>query len=557
VYVRTKTIKGHVYYYLVRGERQGGKVKQKVVRYLGKHPGVIGGAGATLSAPTASGAPLGTTSNAGTLSPAAPPLQAAPPAVLGPTPSVGLTPEPPSTFSRTRDHTSKKPQAHTVHPAPAPPATLLQSDAWQRWSDNVPMRLDVVKVKGGISWQMYENDHLWMATFSERPYRLGQACDGTIDQCVHALFILWCRATGRDPQALYHKAYGDKPTTTPETYNLDEQEEKLRLARGEGIEVPATWGPKAFQGLLDSLAEINHHALVDILRDEPEPDIVRQKTPALSTAVFNRERGRALAEQALTDLSDALAAGKGDALTTYLDAMARFRTYSLSNQLRIAAQCPDATLVAGFRDWKKRGRYVRKGEKGILITAPVLRKSDSDDLDPATAPVETEDPGTVVGYRPVYVFDVSQTEGEPLPSLSLHEARGDPGVHTEKLKAFVSAQGITLEYTTALRSGVLGSSSGGRIRLREGLSPVEEFTTLAHEVAHELLHHTPAERAAKTVRETEAEAVAHVVSTAIGLTTTEATADYIRLYQGDTETLRASLETIRQTANTILQGVGL
>jgi hypothetical protein len=535
MYVRHKVIKGHTYYYLVRGERQGGKVKQKVVRYLGKSPGAIRGGGGGSSAPPkmvpmAPAAPLGTTPDA--------------------SPATALE----RNVSEHADAVPKSERMYTESDA-AITGALLRREAWRRFSDHAAMRFDVVKVQGGISWQLYENDQLLMATLSARPYRLGQPCDGTIDTCVHALFILWCRATGHDPQTLYHKAYGDKSTTTPQTYNLDEQEEKLRHALDEGIEIPTSWSEKAFQGLLDSLTEINLHALVQVLEEEPAPPPTRHVTPALSTAVMNRERARMLVDQALTDLNAALAAGNSDALTAYLDAMARFPTYSLRNQMSIASQCPHATIVAGFREWKKRGRYVRKGEKGILITAPIFSKRGSQEGEQQETAEEAESTETVIGYRPVYVFDVSQTEGEPLSDLKISEASGDPGEHTDKLKAFVAAKGITLEYTADLRYGVLGSSYGGRIRVREGLSPVEEFTTLVHEVAHELLHHTPAERTAKTVRETEAEAVSHVVSSAIGLQTTHATADYIRLYRGDVDTLRASLETIRRTANAILEGL--
>ena len=222
--------------------------------------------------------------------------------------------------------------------------------------------------------------------------------------------------------------------------------------------------------------------------------------------------------------------------------------------MAIALQCPHATLVAGFREWKKRGRYVRRGEKGIIITAPVIRKVSSEDIQTNELGNKPDDKEVIVGFRPAYVFDISQTEGEPLPTPKMHKASGDPGIYTARLKAFVALRGITLEYAD-FRRGLYGTSSGGRIRIRKGLSSVEEFTTLAHEVAHELLHHTPVDHRTKTVRETEAEAVAHVVSTAIGLETTQATADYISLYRGDDDTLRSSLETIRNTSNTILDGM--
>ena len=279
----------------------------------------------------------------------------------------------------------------------------------------------------------------------------------------------------------------------------------------------------------------------------------RKVTKAYLTGVLNRERAVSLVDKALTDLNDALASGKSDALTAYLNSMARFRNYSLNNQMAIALQCPHATHVAGFRERKKQGRYVRRGEKGIMITAPVIRKVSSENIQTNEMGKKPDDE-VIVGFRPVYVFDVSQTEGEPLPTPKMHKAIGDPGIYTSRLKAFVESSGITLEYAD-FRGGLFGTSSGGRIRIRKGLPPVEEFTTLAHEVAHELLHHTPVDHGTKTVRETEAEAVAHVVSTAIGLETTQATADYISLYRGDDDTLRSSLETIRNTSNTILDGM--
>jgi hypothetical protein len=294
-----------------------------------------------------------------------------------------------------------------------------------------------------------------------------------------------------------------------------------------------------------------------LARGAPAP--AAEPAPPRSAWEQKREHARELIVEALNELAAALATGKSDTLTAYLTAMARLRNYSFSNQLRIALQRPGATDVAGFREWQKRGRHVRKGERGILITAPVVRQkkiqqTKAQDDDPARQ--QSDEDEVVTGYRGVYVFDISQTDGPPLPpAFQVSQASGDPGAYTEKLKAFITEQGIALEYQENL--GPLGFSTGGRVVIRAGLSPVEEFTTVAHELAHEFIHQKATTRAPKTVRETEAEAVAHVVSTAIGLETTRATADYIQLYQGNTETLYASLKTIQSTANTILQGLGL
>ena len=140
-----------------------------------------------------------------------------------------------------------------------------------------------------------------------------------------------------------------------------------------------------------------------------------------------------------------LEAGKSDALTAYLDAMARFHNYSFGNILAIARQKPTATNVAGMYTWNQLGRRVRKGEKGIQILAPMIgvrrRKQEEAEAEQngagKTAPV-------LVGFRAVYVFDVSQTEGAELPAPAT--VSGEAGTHLDRLIDFVQQQGIELEY---------------------------------------------------------------------------------------------------------------
>ena len=254
---------------------------------------------------------------------------------------------------------------------------------------------------------------------------------------------------------------------------------------------------------------------------------------------------KTITTEALDKLAALLDAGHSDQLTALFKTMSRFDKYSWHNVCLIASQRPMATRVAGFQTWRALGRCVRKGEKGIAILAPIIgRKRDDAAGDEAR---------TVVGFRAAYVFDVGQTDGEPLPQPN--EASGDPGAKTAALKSAILERGIALEAVDHL-DGALGTSSGGCIRLVNGLTPATEFTTLVHEYAHELLHHADDRPASRDTRELEAEAVAFVVGGAVGLNTSAASRDYIHLYRGDREALSGSLDRIQRTAAVILAAVG-
>jgi len=215
----------------------------------------------------------------------------------------------------------------------------------------------------------------------------------------------------------------------------------------------------------------------------------------------------------------------------------------------ILSQRPDASRVAGFHTWRKLGRAVKRGEKGIAIFAPMrLRQRTARDRE-----VDTADPEDRLIFRVVYVFDISQTEGEPLPEPT--RIKGDPAGSLDALLAGARATGITVEKFDDL-NGSDGVSMGGRILLKAGLSPAEAFAVLAHELAHEILHKGDREnRPSKAVRETEAEAVAFVVCKGVGLDTNTASSDYIRLYDGDSKMLIASLDRIQKTACAILTAI--
>jgi antirestriction protein ArdC len=239
--------------------------------------------------------------------------------------------------------------------------------------------------------------------------------------------------------------------------------------------------------------------------------------------------------------------GRSEALKNYLRAMSRFHRYSWGNCLLIFSQRPHATHVAGFHTWLKLGRHVRKGEKGIVILAPMVgRKKKDDEL------IEDEET-RVFGFRAAHVFDVSQTDGDALPEFA--KVNGDPQGYTERLRTFVAGLGIALEYSERIEPAK-GISSGGKITLLPGLDAAETFSVLAHEVAHEMLHRGDRRsQTTHTVRETEAEAVAFVVSCAIGLDVSTASSDYIQLHAGDGTRLSDSLAVVQLTAAAILNAI--
>ncbi len=252
-------------------------------------------------------------------------------------------------------------------------------------------------------------------------------------------------------------------------------------------------------------------------------------------------------------LIEQLEAGHSEGLTAYLSAMGKFHNYSFGNILEIARQKPDATRVAGLYAWNQLGRKVMKGQKGIRILAPVIgirRKKDAE----AEKDITKQNQPVLVGFRSAYVFDVSQTEGAPLPELS-ERVKGSIGEYRERLIDFTTAQGIQLEFKESI-APALGMSYGGRIALLPGQAAAEEFSTLVHELAHEMLHKTERRTATtKTVRETEAEAIAFVVSQTIGLDAGRASADYIHLYHGNAALLAESLEVIQKTSALILSAI--
>lgn len=263
-----------------------------------------------------------------------------------------------------------------------------------------------------------------------------------------------------------------------------------------------------------------------------------------------KKTSKELIAEGVAALTAQLAAGNSAALTAHLATIAKFHHYSFGNIMAIARQMPDASRVAGFHTWKSLGRNVKKGEHAIRILAPMVGK-------PKDAAAGEDAGARVYGFRSVCVFDVSQTEGAELPAFA--RATGDTGDTLAKLVRFAGEQSITIELEAAeLPGDALGISYGGRVAIAAGQSPAEVVATLTHELAHELLH--KGERRSsenRNARELEAEAVAFIVGSAVGLDMASASADYIKLYDGNAEALAESLEAISRASTLILKSLAV
>ncbi len=224
-------------------------------------------------------------------------------------------------------------------------------------------------------------------------------------------------------------------------------------------------------------------------------------------------------------------------MVNYLDTCAKFHRYSLFNVFQILVTRPDATTVAGFKKWQSLGRFVRKGEHGIPILAPIFKKVMDDDE------IEQD---KLVGFKVVFVFDVAQTEGQPLPEPPNWESPQQDAVLQDRLTQLATSRGIRVKLQS-LPNNTQGVSLGGLILL----SPFAGTKTLIHELAHELIHQREDAPKEKHIRELEAEAVAFVVGRHFGLDGL-ASPNYVALYGVTADLIMAHLERIRTTAAEII-----
>ena len=267
----------------------------------------------------------------------------------------------------------------------------------------------------------------------------------------------------------------------------------------------------------------------------------------------------------------------------YLRTMSRFHRYSVNNQMLIHLQKPDAILVAGFNKWRDQfERHVKKGEKSIKIIAPTpfKKRIEEKKLDPDTKlPVLDRDGKEVMEekeveipmFRPVSVFDVSQTEGKPLPQLAA-DLHGDVRQYEVFMEALRRSSPVPVAFEMMQGSDGYFRSDEQRIAIRAGMSEVQTVSAAVHEIAHAKLHNYEQERQEaargddtrkppapkdRATEEVEAESVSYAVCQYYGIQTGENSFGYIAGWSKGKELpeLRASLETINKTASSLITDI--
>ncbi|MCX6083079.1 MAG: ArdC-like ssDNA-binding domain-containing protein [Chloroflexi bacterium] len=234
------------------------------------------------------------------------------------------------------------------------------------------------------------------------------------------------------------------------------------------------------------------------------------------------------------------AARMSAAMLSYLDTCSRFHRYSANNVWLILMSKPDATMVAGFNRWHSLNRYVKRGEHGIPILAPIVFKENPEDLNSRQV---------IRGFKVVYVFDISSTDGEPLPETPNWKSPEQNLILFSKLAEFAESKGISV-IVKKLSGETQGVSKGGAIEI----DPEAGVKTLVHEIAHEIMHRDANRPDDSTIRELEAESVAYVVGKHFGLEGLNSP-NYIALHHAGKDLIMQHLDRISHTSATIIQAI--
>ena len=290
-----------------------------------------------------------------------------------------------------------------------------------------------------------------------------------------------------------------------------------------------------------------------------------------------KEQIKKLTDQIEAGIKALFQSGDLEKYQAYLRTMSHFHHYSVNNQMLIFSQCPHATLVAGYQKWQNQfSRHVLRGEKGISILAPTPYKIkvEKEKLDPDTKlPLLDADGNTITEekevqipmFRPVKVFDVSQTDGKPLPERvqsPVAELTGNVEHYEAFMEALRRVSPVPIEMKP-LSNNLDGffSPSKQSITLRDGMSEVQTVCAAVHEIAHSKLHDYAKQPNSQpkdsSTEEIEAESIAYTVCAYFGIETSANSFGYVATWSKDKDlkAFKDSLDTIRKTSSELISGV--
>lgn len=290
-----------------------------------------------------------------------------------------------------------------------------------------------------------------------------------------------------------------------------------------------------------------------------------------------KEQIKKLTDQIEAGIKALFQSGDLEKYQAYLRTMSHFHHYSVNNQMLIFSQCPHATLVAGYQKWQNQfSRHVLRGEKGISILAPTPYKIkvEKEKLDPDTKlPLLDADGNTITEekevqipmFRPVKVFDVSQTDGKPLPEQvksPVAELTGNVEHYEAFMEALRRISPVPIEMKL-LSNDLDGffSPSKQSITLRDGMSEVQTVCAAVHEIAHSKLHDYAKQPNSQpkdsSTEEIEAESIAYTVCAYFGIETSANSFGYVATWSKDKDlkAFKESLDTIRKTSSDLISGV--
>lgn len=280
-------------------------------------------------------------------------------------------------------------------------------------------------------------------------------------------------------------------------------------------------------------------------------------------------------QKKLDEIMEGLERGVNDILSSenykkYLKFLSSFHQYSLNNTILIYKQKPNASLVAGYRKWQTMGRQVKKGEKGIRILAPIPVKVKAERVkrDPITKeiiksedgePIKEEAESTIPKFKISTVFDIEQTDGEPIPQIEVFDLTGHVKEFFTFMDAVMKISPVSIRYDE-IKSGAKGyyHLEQNEIVIRRGMSESQTMKTAIHECAHAILHNRDKMQEGNKDRQTkevEAESVAYIVCNYFGLDTSDYSFPYIATWGSGREMkeLKDSLNLIKQTAGTFIE----